>query len=495
MPNLGSLGSISSSGKSKPAPLTFPAGWGAGPIFTWYNSLADHGARFIQTLQIRKDVTGPVPHRFIVLHMRNNRIHRFDRRPQRGPNSDTKMVGLLANQAVASEDTYVVDIPLSSIEQDSQCEVELLLHGQVDLLAVISACYAISKDDSAREYTFLRHNCFFFSWTILMVVSRHHMPYEVPLYGSIMDRFQSQLDRLTSKAVDEVIALFLDIVIETVTIFREKTGPSLKGVSTIVRAAWGLPIGVFRFIWRQLFTVRLLQLGLRDQLTKMFKLQLSEMVGHAYKATLSTPMARDLLDAHLWIEETQSNLKENLEKETMKILWVSLLEAISSGLGDIKLELLEAQLTNPNPKMSLIGRNAAQLCTIWNAALHGGLQAVKRAGQDLEGLSHKEAFDRAWFAASDGAFDVAHTVVKNTSSKINNPDRDAMWDSIFALWNDCWEEAHKIVQPRSVQTVEKLVENLLAVGTDVVIQDIRESKVKTIQTRMSKVSYSVDCRL
>jgi hypothetical protein len=53
------------------------------------------------------------------------------------------------NHAVKSEDTYVPDVDaalLRYVKCLSHCEIELFLDDWVVLIAVISACYTMSKD-------------------------------------------------------------------------------------------------------------------------------------------------------------------------------------------------------------------------------------------------------------------------------------------------------------------------------------------------------------
>ncbi|KAG8752910.1 hypothetical protein FRC12_011748 [Ceratobasidium sp. 428] len=479
----GSIGATVNS-TTKTFALTFEHGWGVGCLFDWYRGFPSNPkARSIQTIQIRKDVSGPVPHRFIVLRMCDDQAHRVDRRPDR-PNANT--VDLLTNQAVACKDELMANISLASVDSSTECEVELTLDGQVDVMSIISTCYAISGNSSTRDYQFLRYNCFFFSWTILMVVSRQYLPYEVPEPASVLQRFNSQLDRITETIVDDAIALFLDIVIETITIFRDKAGSSLHGgMNPMARVAWALPIGVLQFLWRRLFAVRL-HLGLRVQLTRMVKTEIGTIATQVQEATITKHIGREALDEHLWIEDTEATLTDALKVETMKVLWKSILEAISACLGNIEPEQLAAELTDPHLKFTLLGRNAAQWCAVWNAALHGGLQAAKRTSGNLEGLSHGEAFDQAWYAARDAALDAAKIVVENTRKSINKPQRDAMWQSVWTIWNDCWDETHKTVQGRSVQTVEKVVREILATAAKAVIEDMKQSRTKTIVARMQK---------
>ncbi|KAG9084112.1 hypothetical protein FRC07_013712, partial [Ceratobasidium sp. 392] len=318
---ISSFTSLSKPEKSMPIPLKFDSGWNVGPVFDWYNGLTDPKAKAIQTIQIRKDASTPVPHRFIVVRMCDQLAHRFDRRPDRGPTADTNTIDLIFNQAVTSEDSYVRNISLEAEEKVSEREIELTLDGQVDLLSVISICYAISVDTLAQKYSFLRHNCFFFSWTILTIISRHHLPYQVPLTGSIMDRFNADLNQLTSVIVNEAIALFLDIVIETVIIFRDTARASMPaGMGLMGRAGSALPSGLLRFLWRRLFKIRL-AFGLRRQLTRMIKEELVKVASTVNEATLSNHVVHELLDKHLWIEATTGAVKEALKTEVMKILW------------------------------------------------------------------------------------------------------------------------------------------------------------------------------
>lgn len=299
MPLLSSS-SPSSSGhrRSRAIPLRFSR-WNEGEIFDWYNGLSDPKARSIQALQVWKGATGPIPHRFIVLLMSDGLVHRFDRGPARGPDNNLNVMDLLPNREVQSEDSCTLDISLSRLSQNAHCEIELLLNDQADILTVIAACYAIATNDSTLKYSLFRHNCFFYSWTILMVVSRYYLPYEIPHYDSIVRRSQSQLERLTLFIVDETIQLFPKLVIDAVGIFRARADKtSRKGMNVLERVIWALPIGVIGFCYQKIFTVRLL-LGLRRQLTESVKAQLLEKANAIYTTATSMQMLRDRVDACL----------------------------------------------------------------------------------------------------------------------------------------------------------------------------------------------------
>ncbi|QRV98560.1 hypothetical protein RhiJN_26579 [Ceratobasidium sp. AG-Ba] len=480
---ISSFGSSQPRNAPQPVPLNFGDGWGIGSVFDWYNSLSDPHGRSIDRIQIWKYIAKPVPHRFIVVHMSEgeNSIHRFDRRPAR---DQTNTVDLLSNQAVACEDAYQPNVDIDEIAKSAICEIELDVGGKVDLMVVLSACYAISSDNSTQKYSFLRYNCFFFSWTILMVVARRCLPYQLPQAEKVVTRFYEEIDDITEFILHESIDFFRDLVIEVLTIFRDKAGKRLHvGMNPIAKLAWGLPTSVIRFLWRRLFSLRL-HLGLRKELASKIQTEIRKSVKQVQDTLLSMEGARELLDEHLWIDDTKDPLKEVLKKEANRLIWKAVLEAISAGLGSFTPEEFAAELANSNLKFSVLGRNAAQYTAVWNAGLHGGLQAVKAVSETLDGSeSHQDVFEKAWNSARKATLYAAQTVVKNTSKLMKQPQRDQMWDVAWEIWDDCWDHVHKIVQPRSVKTVDKVMERLISSGVIAVVQDMKMSRDKMIKAR------------
>ncbi|KAF8595678.1 hypothetical protein BDV93DRAFT_89280 [Ceratobasidium sp. AG-I] len=472
-----------------PKALTFPSGWGKGPVFEdWYNKLIpDPNATSIQRLEIRKDTSGAFPHRFIIVQMCDGKIHRFDRRPDKeetGP-------AVLANVAVKSKDEYIADVTGPAwlqFQTVSHCEIELLLEGRADLLAVLSACYGISLDQTAHEYTLLTHNCFFFSWTILMVVSRHCLPHKVPSHDPVAQRFGKRLDDLTSTIVEDAVELFLEMVIDTTTVFRGKIRAILfKGLGILTTAAWSLPIGALRFMWRRLFGLRL-HLGLRKQLNQAVRLQLeSRLIPACTEAMAHLPL--ESLDNHLWIKDLDDTVKASLETEISKILWDVVLDAIAGGCGDTSPEQI-TKLTNPDLKYAFLVRNAAQFCSVWNAVLHRALPAARDAayGQSFEEgrrLSHAEMFDKAWAAAKIEAFQTAQTVVRNTRDQVGHFEaRDMMWGAIWEVWDDAWGCARENAQKRAIAVVERVVDQLLVIGAGVLREEMRNSGEQFVEARL-----------
>ncbi|QRV83861.1 ABC transporter transmembrane region [Ceratobasidium sp. AG-Ba] len=464
----------------KSKPLEFNHKWGEGPVFDWYRDLKDED-RPIQTIQIRRYIAKPVPHRFIVLRMRNGQDHRFDRRPSHVQDANTRPFDVMMNEAVASEDSYTCGIKLSEEELTSEREIEITLGGQVDLRTVIAICYAISQDENTKKYTFLRHNCFFFSWTILTIVCRHRLPYDVPLHESVMQRFGSNVDQLTTIVVNQAVELFLDLVIKTVLTFRDearKSAPAAMGL--MGRMGPAIPNGLIEFLWRHLVKLRL-HLGLRRRLSQVVESEVMKAANIVQEATLATHVARELLDGHLWIKGTQTAIRAAIEKEIMKILWRFILEAISTDSNGAEEENVEKQLTDPKLNFTWLGRNMAEMSMVWDAVLKGGLLAVKETGQVVDGLSHKEAFDKAWDAAKAAGLASAKATIEKTKKVMRNPEREKKWEAIWGIWDQGWEKAHDRARSKAVGTVETIVEEVLATGSKVVVEDMRECRTKTIE--------------
>ncbi|KAG9120745.1 hypothetical protein FRC07_003637 [Ceratobasidium sp. 392] len=483
MQNIGSsFGSMSSIRKPKQIYHIFKGKWGDGPIFDWYRSLTNQApARAIQKLQIWKDVSGPVPHRFVVLHMSDGLTHRFDRRPARGGNTNR----MLANHPVPSEDACEINVNLALATRASVCEIELALGGKVDIVTVLSTCQAISSDPVAHEYSLLRYNCFFFSWTILMVVSRRYLPHSPPAPESVKPRLCFELNRITEFIVDECVTLCLDIVTKITAILRDKANSSgiLPDYHPVIRVVWALPTSVLQFIVRKSFKL-CLHCGLRTEFTKKIKAEIEKAGDYVQEASLSAQSALEALDNYLWIEDTKETIRNALETEVMKGVWIAILETVSAGFGNIRPEDLVAELNSSNTQFSILGPTISQLFAVFNAALHGGLQGAKDVGQSIKGLSHGQAFDAVWRATCDGSLNAAKTVVDNTSQMINNPRHDANWAFVWTIWKDVWEIAHPAVRPRAVQTVERFVERIISAGVTAVMDDMKQSTANTIHARM-----------
>ncbi|KAG8686426.1 hypothetical protein FRC08_012512 [Ceratobasidium sp. 394] len=188
------------SGKSERCPMEFGSVWGKGAIFDWYRDTLT--SRIVNRLEIRI-TRDTVPHRFVVAYMEDGSICRFDRRPRNaqillmGPQGpDDEQAGRAADEAC---------IVNGAIDLSTHWEIRLDLPAGADILLILSACYAIAQDEKARNYTLREYNCYFFSWTIVMLVTRHLLPFTVPPSTAVESRFHARLDECTAAVSDIIV--------------------------------------------------------------------------------------------------------------------------------------------------------------------------------------------------------------------------------------------------------------------------------------------------
>ncbi|KAF8596379.1 hypothetical protein BDV93DRAFT_66897 [Ceratobasidium sp. AG-I] len=496
MPGIRSLLLLSSKPSEHPAvAIKFPK-WGSGPIFDWYNGIKTNDGRAIEKIQIRKDTSGVVPHRFIIVRMRDGSTHRLDRRPNVAADQ-LGNIDLLKNTAVTTKDELIPSVDdtfLAEVKSTTACEVELTLDRnarKVDFKVVLSACFGILTDSSANKYTLFAHNCFFFSWTILMVVSRHYLPYRVPESAPLLERAGDVLPGLATYIVDEATDHFLEMVIDVVTIFRNRAGDTIhEGMNFIGRAAWTLPTEVLQFSWRKIFHARL-HCGLRSELKKHVLAQLKDRIVPLCQAGLANDEMADRLDSQLWLDRLRPLIEPILKKEIMLVMWDSTLEAISAGYGKIDEPVLANNLMDPSLKFTLMGRNATQFYAVWGAALHGALPAAREAAHSSSGrgaVSDEEVFDLAWNAGRDAGLISAQRVVENTRHLMRHQDaRARMWEAVWNIWESCWKEAHPKARKSSVDTINRIVARLIETGVQVVLGELGDSKSQAVRARILNI--------
>ncbi|KAI3612689.1 hypothetical protein WG66_014682 [Moniliophthora roreri] len=496
--------------------------WGIGPVFDWYRGLSDSlGETFISRIQVRKDTRGVVPHRFIVLYMQDGSVHRFDRRPDRTVSNVAGLVLILKDKPVATKDECVRNLAgdtRTEMETQTIQEIELILDGKVDLEVVLTACFAISKDPSAQKYTLYAHNCFFFSWTILMFTSRHCLPYEIPSPEVLLQRLRaSYLPQFTTFLVDEATDILLDLVGEIVTIFLDNLGPTVyQGLPPFARVAWFLPRSVVRSICQHILRARL-HFGLRKHLER----QVADVVEKKAVVLCRQGLGHDnlpaLLEKHLWLRELDKVVGPVLRVELIRILWGSIFDAISSAYNGGDPLALVQEVKDPSLKFMFLGRRMLQYIAVCNAILHAALHAARQAADreeekarqdreaDISQLSYdalsltqygdtvlpvlnERMFDLAWKAAEVGALEAAQTVVRETRARMRYKDKgDKMWEEIWRTWAERWAEAQKITQRKSIETVNRIVQKVLEVGGDVVIAELSDASTHFVQARVRKL--------
>ena len=172
------------SGFERPMLLEFPFGWDRGLVMEWYNRQRDKGSMVIEKLHLRRGLLAPYHHTYIVVFTRGGPIYRVDRRPDPNTPFDTIMrTGCKTYDTIQSLESR----SLQELEQTSDCVVELLWQGEqtIDLLFVLSVCFALKQDERAKQYTLQRYNCYFLSWAIVMIAARDTAAWETRLDAAL----------------------------------------------------------------------------------------------------------------------------------------------------------------------------------------------------------------------------------------------------------------------------------------------------------------------
>ena len=168
--------------------LDFASGLDKGPVIEWYHSHRSKGPTLIEKLQLRKDLQPPYYHECIVVFTRSGHRYRVDRRPDADAPFDTIMkAGCKTYDMIQT----VGSRSLTELQKTSDCVVELHWPGErtIDLLLILSVCFALSQDQQARQYTLQRYNCYFLSWTIVMIAMRDTAAWETRLNTVITEVF------------------------------------------------------------------------------------------------------------------------------------------------------------------------------------------------------------------------------------------------------------------------------------------------------------------
>jgi len=185
--------------------LDFASGWAKGPVTEWYDRHRRKGSTLIEKLQLRKFLQPPYYHECIVVFTQGGHTYRVDRRPDPDAPFDTIMkAGCKPYDTVQAIESRI----LKELEKASDCVVELHWHGKptIDLLFVLSICFALRQDEHAKQYTLQKYNCYFLSWAIIMVAVRKMATWEtrVDAVMSMLFFERKQIYHATRAALQEL---------------------------------------------------------------------------------------------------------------------------------------------------------------------------------------------------------------------------------------------------------------------------------------------------
>ncbi|KAG8739971.1 hypothetical protein FRC10_004938 [Ceratobasidium sp. 414] len=504
--------SIASSGSSKNSrrSMEFGAEWGEGEIFDWCRRTFKN-SRTISRLEIRI-TRDALPHRFIVAHMQDGPIWRFDRRPRtlqsalipagpQGPDEEPP-------HRAADEVCLVTKADLLEIELSTRWEIRLDLPAEADIFLIISACFAIAQDKNARNYTLREYNCYFFSWTVVMLMIRHLLPFTVPSATAVESRIIARRAEMSAIVGDRIVKALVIMGLSGVAAFDGVTGKRLnQGLSKQELAVWGLPSPVLRGLFRQCFKIQL-HFGLKKKLDQQVCSQLEARMVSIFQTILEARAAEesqdgaqehirvaDVVENRLWLNQLLEDLRQPIHEGILEVLWDNILEAVSQGSDDVQPDVVHQGFRRlslwQHLKYRLVGKNLIQFSQVWYEGVRVGLPAARAAshGQYRPGMTHGEMFDMAFRAGITAALQGAQGVVRRTGPELANPKRDEMWEYVWTVWDDVWERVRADIRDEVVGLVESTLANMVGWVVEGVVRELGDNdRQKVRATIRFKVS-------
>ena len=183
--------------------------WDDGEIFDWYRR-QPHTT--ISKLELRKE-KDHFKHEYIVAYLDNGWIHRIERRPVKGANTET-----VSREGCEAEDslTPVSDADLAAIHSESDAEITLEFgSNKPDLYNVIAVVVAIRLDPQTEKYTLQQYNCYFVARSIIALVTRHCLLQSSPTTNLRWDRVTESmvLDHIFSGNWNKLVSLLKQAMI------------------------------------------------------------------------------------------------------------------------------------------------------------------------------------------------------------------------------------------------------------------------------------------
>ncbi|QRV94591.1 hypothetical protein RhiJN_22609 [Ceratobasidium sp. AG-Ba] len=483
------LGSLSSSSDPRDGGrISFPHGrWNAGEFFNWYQN--PDTLKRIARIQIRKEGS-PVPHRFIIVCAisedgKKGAFYRFDRRPNIGPAYVVAKATQSEHCGLAKDDYEVVKDP--STFSSAICEVELIFQKRVDLSSIVKACFAISQDPDARNYSLQQYNCFFFSWTLLMVVSRKSLPYRVPEYVVVKPLCLKRIPALTERIVNRAANVLQDIILKMTAKFHASSTKKLvSGLGPLEKIAWGLPTSSLQAILEGLFRTHF-HINLKGKLSTHIKEAISQRGEKTWNAVLSSRLSSEKLDTKLWLDDMRNIISEAMSEELYSGLWDGILSAISGGHEEEELPPGDSDIKLPFP---VVGKQAAQLSVIWKWVMPSMLLAAKNAASgQASGTSEDNAkmFDLAWSGGAKAALETAKSVVARTRSQFKDQDQhDRLWEAVWEMWDECERATKEIARKGALKVIDKVVQDIAGMAAQSFTLAMRSTELETVKAYVFK---------
>ncbi|KAG8734650.1 hypothetical protein FRC11_003816, partial [Ceratobasidium sp. 423] len=367
-----------------------------------------------------------------------------------------------------------------------------------DLIIILSACFALSRDPVARHYDLLSYNCYFFSWTITTVVVRHTLPFRIPAPTDIAPGLAPGLTKLSHPITDKIVKALIGMLLDVLAAARQVAGDEInKGLDPSERLVWQLPMSVMNFSLRR-FLKLYMYFGLEDTIRKKFHERILDVCTTLLQDVLSQENITSRVEKRLWINELKEDIRAWLRERLTVTAWDALLDGLAALNENVDAPKASAD-NEDNPNRRLGPKrgtdNDLQWIQVWGEALGAALPAARDAvrgkaqtNQSASTQLHNEIFDIAFTAGSSAAQAAAKNVVDRTQPALNNPKRAKMWETVWSEWGNFWGTAHENTRATVVSIFEEAVEEIVALVTDQVVESVRGNQGQEVQ---ALVQYTV----
>ena len=444
--------------------IEFPSDWKSSGILDWYRTKVAGGrsTSTINTLQLRREKAEPFTHQYIVLILDGGHMLRLDRRgDQERPMNAVRIEG------IESVDTIATVNSLSELDRTSYCLAELRCQiNDIDLSNIIKICYGIHTDDKARRYTLQRFNCYFFSWTILVVTSRHAVPWDILPFDSPWQKLSETLaDTLSTKFADALITMLADTAsIIIMTIFLRLKPQLRKAMKVHGRIACAMPQSLVRV------AVRLLILSSgRLRMHSHLRSKLHTALLSALQSALRTAL-EDLRASTLRTTLWQDGVGEAMREAARRDVLASILDAAAKALSSISIQNFQPVNADSISPAFLPARDRDFFEGQrggWRKAFVAGFQATMQvtpafAADGADGFVTDDAkWDESWKAVRDASREAA----KNATKDEEHRGWAGVWEVLWVEWDAGWEASRcktRETARRTARAMTKLVNDALA---------------------------------
>jgi hypothetical protein len=430
-----------------------------------------HGPRptKIKTIQLRREISKPLEHQYVVLILSDDCILRLDRRgDEANPAHPVTSHGIEFKDTIANVDS------LPDLDNTSYCLVKLYCQdSDVDLSNIIKICFGIHRDNEVGRYTPQYFNGYFFAWTIVVVTARHAAPWDTHPSDSPWQMLSQALaDTLSTKFADALINMMVHGGVTIIMEIHSKLKRELsRAMSRRARLAWAMPQWLIRLTLRIMIIT-----AWKPKIYKSLRSKLQSTLLAALELTLHSTL-EDLrvskLRTILWKDDVGGAMRHGAHPKVM----AAILDAVTKALSSIRLRREDADAFQSLAETFvhrdfLEGREGH-----WGAAGIEGFNAIMQAaprfaaGGANDVITDNTKWDEVWGSIRES--------VQDASIKTMKGKQVGRWvtlrDALMKEWDTGWDAIGHEIRDALRVTINEMVNLVNDELTDYVVDTLPDT--------------------